>query len=342
LQREAEQHKLAVAQQNMEERWLMRRHREIANQMVDEERHAAVANWAERRARVEEEIAHNVEAMRFQSDLCRRGELLPSDAHQDISATGSAGELQEQLQSRVSSRAAAAAAVGTSPQRQVPRYDVSRIEERSDAQQVRFAPEISVLARPNDPSKVDRIADLRRIHKHLLRTCDAEEGDFDDGDDDHVPESVFQTELSSQHISLSTYTPDCTRDAAPLRNKDAADVLAKVCDHWSQRSSLAEGEEGCGKDMHELRFKQQQEAEAVKRVLARRNCPFNAAVVDLALVMPSHLVKAEGYAFNVEPNLATSGLPNWYFEEQAKKKKTVKRGGRKATARGGTRRKTQR
>merc|ERR1719389_1495962 len=150
--------------------------------------------------------------MRFQSVLFRRGELLPSDAHQDISATGSAGELQEQLQSRVSSRAAAAAAVGTSPQRQVPRYDVSRIEERSDAQQVRFAPEISVLARPNDPSKVDRIADLRRIHKHLLRTCDAEEGDFDDGDD--VPESVFQTELSSQHISLSTYTPDCTRDAA--------------------------------------------------------------------------------------------------------------------------------
>merc|ERR1712151_226530 len=87
LEREVREREKKIAQQNMGDRWLMRRHRDIANQALHEERHAAVAIWAERRARVEEEIAHNAESMRFQSELQKRGNLRPVDADEDIAAT---------------------------------------------------------------------------------------------------------------------------------------------------------------------------------------------------------------------------------------------------------------
>merc|ERR1719198_2530966 len=74
-------------------------------------------------------------------------------------------------------------------------------------------------------------------------------------------------------------------------------------------------------------------------MLARRNCPFIAAVVDSALVMPSHTLKPDAYVFNSEPNLETDGMPSWYYQErqkQKKKKPVRKRGGGKAAARRGT------
>lgn len=341
LEREAEEQQIAIAQQNMEERWILKRHRDIANQIIDEERHAAVAEWAERRARVEEEIAHNAEAMRFQSELWRRGSCMPADAEQDIAATAPLNEEFEETgadsapsgQGSLTKRASMI--VAPSPHKPPTRHDVSKVSEISDEQQVNCAPEESPRLKGflQEPSVADRIANLRRINRHLLQASEVEERNTDYGEFDAAPESIFQTEVGAQHISLSAYTPDSTQAIVPFRNQDDSDVVAAVCETWPTANGKAEV--GTAVNLHEMRFKQQQEAEAVKRLLARRNCPFSAAVVDSALVMPPHRIKPEACTGYLEPNLNTEGMPDWYFQDQQKtKNKSARRKnvGRKSVA----------
>lgn len=333
LEQEAEEQEMVTAQKNMEERWLMRRHRDIANQMVDEDRHAAVAAWAERRARVEEEIAYNAEAMRFQSDLWQRATILPSDAEQDIPATEPADEEVDVLPGQMSSQRVAACPV--SPQKPPSRHDVSQIT--SLEHQVPSGSKSALPLRETNLVKMDRIANLRRIHRHLLRASEeTQDAAFDNDEPDTCPESIFQTEVGVNHISLSAYTPDCTQVAVSVRNKDDADVMAAVCDRWSGCELTPALAAETGESLHEMRFKQQQEAEAVKRVLVRRNCPFSAAVVDSALIMPPHFAKPGACGFNAEPNLKTDGIPAWYFQDRQKKKKPAAR--RKGAQRANSRR----
>jgi len=339
LELESAAEQLAVAQEHMQERWVMRRHRDIANRMVDEERHAAVANWAERRARVEEEVALNAETMRFQSELWQRGATLPADAEEDIAPTAPPDDGLEEsfnfdanslIKKPIGSKQPGVTVAAP------PKYDVSKVS--AEIQHVQFSAEAYASPRSKpiseDCPRLDRIANLRRINKNLLQASEAE--DVDDGFSDFPAESIFQTEVTTQHISLSAYTPDSTQAAVSFRNKDDADVLAAVCDHWSTRQEhvlgvYVESEVGSGVSMHQMRFKQQQEAEAVKRVMARRNCPFNAAVVDSALVMPSHVITPEACIFNTEPNLRIEGLPSWFVQDR-QKKKVVKKPARKGKA----------
>mmetsp|Transcript_94143 Transcript_94143/g.177015 ORF Transcript_94143/g.177015 Transcript_94143/m.177015 type:complete len:829 (-) Transcript_94143:52-2538(-) len=335
--REAEERqKMAVAEQNMEERWLMRRHRDIANQMIDEERHTAVATWAERRARVEEEIAANAEAMRFQSELWQRGYSVPADAQEDIAVTVAAQQQgrTEQL-STVRSETALSDSAEEEEEENVPladeaelphasdellhgrisrpqsapRYDVSRVEAPSDGRHAHFRTQ-SKHAALVQPAGYDRIANLRRMHKHLIR--DTEEDEM--GNDEYEsgsPRCIFDTAAGQNHVSLSKYTQDQTQaqeQPAVARPKDDSDVLAAVCDWWrAKHGTEAPTPADCGITLDEMRFKQQQEAAAVKRRLAHwssaANRHVNAAVIDAALVMPMHVHKPDGAIFNATPDL---------------------------------------
>lgn len=308
LEQEATERELAVARENMDERWLARRHRDIADRMLGDQRHAAMGVWAERRARVEEESALNAETMRFQSELWQRGNSLPADAGQDIAATAPANEeLQENGHPGHCDFATTSRPripnVGRLPP---PRHDVSQIA--GEEQLVRFPHEPASSAELDlDLTKMDRIALLRRIHRDLLEdlveVCEVDEADVVEA----CSHSIFDTEVSTQHISLSAYTADSTREQV-------------------HRGIVAnrEIEPDIGLTMREMRFQQQQEAESVKRVLARRNCPFDAAVVESGLVMPSNVVEPSDCPFNVEPNLWIDGLPSWFLQDNRKKKKPVK------------------
>lgn len=331
LEREVLEREKRIAQQNMEDRWLMRKHRDIASQAIHEERHAAVAIWAERRARVEEEIAYNAESMRFQSELRKRGAVRPVDADEDIPATAPvegaafASEALQNAARRQSLNSMGAMAGSSCVHDEEPtRHDVSRVysDEPQGQGQVRFA--LDVVEKPksecHDP-RLDRVANLRRIHRHLLKASEAAEDlDIDDGDRDARPMSIFETEVSDQHISLSAYTTDARQDALVVRNKDDSDVVGALCDQWSERHNV--DDEACV-SFHELRFQQQVEAEAIKRILAKKNIAFNAAAVDSALVMPTHFISPESCIFNKEPNLRTDNLPNW-MQERSKPKKKVR------------------
>lgn len=327
LEQETAERQMATAQKNMEERWLMRRHRDIANQMIDEDRHAAVAAWAERRARVEEEIAYNAEAMRFQSELWQRAATIPADALEDIAPTEPLNdELSDEPgtgKANIRSSAKGASMLKTSSRGPPSRHDVSQITGQDH--QVRFAAESGQSQRLDGGSSapMDRIASLRLIHKRFLKASDIDDGDdtFGEEGSDGCPDSIFQTEIGANHISLSIYTPDSTQATLCIQNTDDADVVAAVCDQWSGRELALGVATETGENLHELRFKQQKEADAVKRVLARRNCPFSAAVVESALVMPPHLIKPEACVFNMGPNLKTEGMPSWYFQDLLKKKK---------------------
>merc|ERR1719253_511457 len=84
---QGEQRPMSAAEQRMEERWLEKRNREVINRTIAEEQRSAMRNWAERRARVEEEIARNVEISRHQSQLGQRGYAAPPDCDEDIAMT---------------------------------------------------------------------------------------------------------------------------------------------------------------------------------------------------------------------------------------------------------------
>lgn len=327
---EANEHEMAIARQNMEERWLMRRHRDIANQMIDEERHAAVAVWAERRARVEEEIAANAEAMRFQSELWQRGYAMPADAQEDIAVTA-ASQFGEQGQpeqlSAVQSRSALSdveaaeeeddvpsaddsetlsprgdrpqsALVGPSPSshdpQPAPRYDVSRLESDAGRNLQIRAPSKNTNEVPT--AKNVRIARIRHMHKHLLRDASDDE-EINDEYDSTAPRCIFETAEGENHVSLSKYTQDQNQALDPAaqavtRVTDDSDVIATVCDWWRTRHGTEAPTLGdAGITLDEMRLKQQQEAAAAKRRLAHWNRHVSGAVVDAALVMPMHVHK---------------------------------------------------
>lgn len=330
---------LAMAEANMEERWLERRHREVTNIAVEEERHAAVAAWAERRARVEEEIARNAEAIRFQSELQQRGYSMPSDAAEDIDATAPAvpavpasPQQPQQIPGDTSCNASSAGesladqveevSVQQSPvPKDAPRYDVTQVSE-GDQPRVQFQ-----IAESRSKHISTRIGYLRKIHAHLISA--PEDPEIEIGDSGAPPMSVFDTEDGDQHLSLSAYTcggvqgsdgilvNGVPRSGAP-RSKDDIDTLAGLCDWWRHTHGIKSPTPAdSGITLDEMYFQQCQEAEAVKRVLASGGIPVNATSVHNALVMPVHKYKANVGLFNTEPNL----LKNPFAQEMRRKKK---------------------
>merc|ERR1719421_1966944 len=79
----------------MDQRWLAKRHKDVADQQRDEEQKEALESWAERRARVEEEISRNAEAARFTSVLQRCEYVPPADAGEDVASSVDEEEFAE-------------------------------------------------------------------------------------------------------------------------------------------------------------------------------------------------------------------------------------------------------
>eukprot|EP00439_Symbiodinium_sp_Y106_P075307 s1225_g14.t2 len=100
------------AEHRMEKRWLSKRNRAITDKVVGEEQRTAVRDWAERRARVEEEISRNAEASRFQCALDRRRYCEPADALEDIDATVADDEVEGHVVQRVASQHRRLVAIG--------------------------------------------------------------------------------------------------------------------------------------------------------------------------------------------------------------------------------------
>lgn len=324
----------------MEERWLARRNREVADQAVEEERHAVVGVWAERRARVEEEITRNAEAMRYQSELQQRGYVMPDDAGEDVAASRPAddaatSEIEEpQERRRPSSRPSSAQSLASSsgapfsrlaraaaqrPQSAMaalgaatsahggrpPRYDVSRVEALESRETiVRF----QAMERPKSEHVSDRVALLRKLHSHLLEAAEDDADESPGRDAGERASSIFDTGKGEEYLSLSAYTKGgghSDADVAAPRIEDDADVLAGVCESWRTRPR-AGGHEPHESALDEIRFQQLQEAEAVKRAMAKRNVPVDAAAVEGGLVMPQHKLRQDlgnGSLFNTEPRL---------------------------------------
>lgn len=317
---EAERRRSAQEAENtMEERWVTWRHREIADQIAGEEHRGAVRAWSERRARVEEEISRNAEAARFQSQFQHRGFVPPTDARTDIAATGSvaASPSSGGLQAR-----------SVAPHHAPPRFDVSSAV-REEAQ-VRFLEtNHAVSSRARQPPLSARIAHLRRLHAGLLKTPEEAGGDADKSG---APSSIFDTEVGQQYASLSAYTfngPQDTCEAQRLRMprlQDGSDVLAAVCNWWREKHNVdAPTPADVGTTLEEMRFRQLQEVEEVKRVFARRNCPVNAVTLERALVMPRHVMKpgTADALFNATPNL----MANPFAKGRKGKAKGKKKGG---------------
>lgn len=306
----------------MEERWLVRRNRDLVAQNVGKEQRAAVSAWAERRARVEEEITRNAEVARFQSDLSRRGYHMPTDAEIDIPATIALEEpsVQAPLDTKrtatrpKSAAPASASARGPAP----PRYDVSDVTR--EGPQVRFSDNLDgPKGRPK--SLNGRIAQLRKLHAHLL--AGTKDPDVDAFEPAAVPTCVFDTEEGEHHASLSAYRnggaktqAQLDRQRAPRRENDT-DILANMCECWRQKHATIDGldQENA---FEKQRFEQMQEVEAVKRVMARKRCPIDSRVLERALVMPSHVIK---------PQPETVWKPE--KPQPKKKKKKLRRSGRR-------------
>ncbi|CAJ1375034.1 unnamed protein product [Effrenium voratum] len=286
------------AEQRMEKRWLLRRNRAITDKVLGEEQHAAVRDWAERRARVEEEISRNTEATRFQCALARRRYVEPPDADEDIEAT---------VDGVQSARPATSSGRRMS---EPPRIDVT--QPRTSLQvTTRFADE-----KVQPRSLNSRIAHLRRIHAHLL---DAE---YNASDADE-PED----EVNGVDCELSAYAKQDDGRCAP-RMKDDSDVLAGVCDWWKALQADASPETSVTLD--EIRFNQLQEVEEIKRVFARRSVPMNVGVLERALVMPAHKLNPGHlngiYLVNTKPDLLSN--PFMAKKKKPKKKKRGKSAGK--------------
>jgi len=345
----------------MQERWLARRNREITAQAIAKEQHSAVQAWVQRRTRVEEEIQRNVEVARFQSELAQRRYCPPFDAEEDIEATvpepdesstcqesnQSGAEVTSAAEQAAPSRSRQAGGLRTAqrasrtvpirPASAAPRFDVSRIsvdqQEEGRPTSISFKAGLKEERRPLN----NRIAYLRNLHSHCLQATEAE---CSESDSEEPSPYVFATE--GQHVSLSVYTPagESQREGpekpqAP-RWEDESDVLAGTCDWWRNKTSSDEGplsmlmKLGDG-TLDEMRFQQLQEVEAIKKVFARRNCPVNAAVLELALVMPPHRFKARvaqdgAPLHNADPSsLVWSTFMNSGIGKKKKKVKGAKR-----------------
>lgn len=147
----------------------------------------------------------------------------------------------------------------------------------------------------------------------------------------------FMTSQGKQHSSLSAYTPDeaSAEDGDKMRApkmKDDVDVLIGVCDWWQSKHGVTQPTcADSGITLDEVRFQQLKEVENIKRVFAKRNCPVNVALLERALVMPSHRIQAKDPAdmFNTVPNLTR----NPFLEAKTSGKK--KKGKTKAKAKDG-------
>lgn len=351
----AEPYPFTAAENRMEERWLHQRHKDISDQVLGNEQRTAVAVWAERRARIEEEISRNTEVARFQSELRRQGYRVPDDAAEDIEATDAAEESRLPPGTKMTPKE-------TKPKElqrlkdYVPHYDVSQPKEKvmvretferdGERRSTRklttnsngTAPATAFMTKRSEPQQPvrqplsSRINHLRNIHANLLK-FDIDDASNDEGD--AAAADFFSTPEGSKHISLSAYKdPKDVTTSAP-RNLDEADVLISVCESWQMKHSVAaQRSADCGVTLDEMRFQQLKEAEAVKRVFARRNIPLNAAVLERALVMPKHNLEAAlsaGAIFNSVPNLPH----NPFYEASTSKKKKAKSGKGKAAAKQG-------
>lgn len=308
-----------AAEHKMEQRWLVRRNRAIVNQGVGEEQRTAVRNWAERRARVEEQISRNTEAARFQSDLQRRAYETPSDAEEDIAPTVPECEGREE---NFEVHAPAARATARPPP---PRIDATQPQGYTFQGAARFEDE-PVKPRPKAKAKAlsSKIAHLRKLHANLIRDTETQE----DTDDEDSEED--EREVTSFMLSAYAAAPGDRKPCAP-RMEDDSDVLVGLCDWWRDIHGLDPPTPGDGGvTLNEIRYQQLKEVEDIKRAFARRNVPLNVAVLERAMVMPAHKLHPGAFHgtnfFNTTPNLMTNPYAVKY-KKKGKKKKGAKKGG---------------
>jgi len=313
----------------MEERWLAARNREVVEQIAGEERRAALRDWSERRARVEEEIARNHEVARFQSDLPRRGYELPADAHEDIDlALGAAergsGGRPPPAAPELRSEPSAGSSVGSAG------AEPGEAQSREDLQ-VRFAeePEVAVASEeglvpqqpPARPALTPRLAQLRRIHARYLQRPQggAAQAGQEQGQEEAVPPSTGE---EGQPEPLSTH--------AAGRAEDGSDVVAAVCERWREAHAPESlGESGSSMTHRQMRYQQLMEVEQVKRAFTRRQTPLDEAALESALVAPSRGLCADATPMSTGPG----GMRNPFAERHGKKKPKAKRR-RRSTGKG--------
>merc|ERR1712070_172221 len=109
-----------------------------------------------------------------------------------------------------------------------------------------------------------------------------------------------------------------------LRPDDDSDVLASTCDWWRHKHVQQESKKGVlpfgDGALDEMRFQQLQEVDKIKRVLARRSCHVDVALLDRALVIPEHRLKADLDLFNTMPSV----IANPFFVGKTLRKKRGK------------------
>jgi hypothetical protein len=304
----------------MEKRWLARRHQEVASQLMGEEQRSALKQWADRRARVEEEIAHNIEASRCQATLEQRGfELqLPPDAEEDIepsvqgirheprlayTRSPSDGKRQRRPHSAASAGSRASGSVGSWGK---------AAAKAETATEVRFREPWEGKPRPLSA----RVGRLRQLHAKFLQSApDPElEAALAAGDETISAEPFFETHEGAGHMTLSAYTRGGENQPAAVKLDDDVDVLAASCDLWQSKNGEVRARRVNGGDtsssLHEMRLQQLAEVDDVVRAFARKNCPLDEATVSRitdALVMADHKIRTcpGGKLFNDIPN----GLP---------------------------------
>lgn len=287
-----------VAEYNMDQRWLAKRHKEVADKEREEDHKEALEAWAERRARVEEEISRNAEAARFTSVLQRCEYVPPADAGDDVESYSEEEALLEGRGSRPQS------APSSGPKR---------------CNVTRPAGEAPVVKEPVDLDR-EMIQRIRMLNADLLHTTA--------GVGFKEPcSSVFDDSMGAEkHISLSPYlqvVPGGGTEAVSQKLEDSSDVLGGACSLWqSKHQQSTAGNSGLTLD--QIRLKQLQEVEKIKRTLGHHNRPCNAAVLERALVMPQQKLKKNVGLYNALPRL----LINPFYEGEVKKKKGKKKRGK--------------
>eukprot|EP00933_Yihiella_yeosuensis_P004760 TRINITY_DN109171_c0_g1_i1.p1 TRINITY_DN109171_c0_g1~~TRINITY_DN109171_c0_g1_i1.p1 ORF type:complete len:762 (+),score=169.30 TRINITY_DN109171_c0_g1_i1:40-2325(+) len=322
------------AEQKMEERWMARRNREIVNQVVAGEQRALVHNWAERRARVEEEMARNCEAARYQSDLQKRSYLTPPDAEEDIQATVPEGEVKQQ------DPEAALRAKANRGQEKAPRFDCSNpaTNYRNSIRTSKVAFTVEKPAPKKKAALNARIAHLRQVHAGLISDAELQEEEQEqpEGDDEGllIPALLAkQKEAAAVPSTLSAYACDDKKNAYP-RMEDDSDALISVCDWWQAKHGIEAPTPGDGGlTLDEIRFSQLKEVEEIKRVFARKGVPINVATLQRALVTPVHRLTPGVPLFNQGPNLMKHPfMKNEKAKKKAKKGSSKGKGKAKAAA----------
>jgi len=312
----------------MEERWLAARNREVVDQIAGEERRAALREWSERRARVEEEIARNAEVIRFQSDLQRRAYApLPyAQEDADVSAlrTAERGDGTGVQTSAMSSATLKASEVGSAgDEASNTASEAGDAPSAREELQVRFADEIetpasegSAVLMPSRPPLTPRLAQLRKINARYLQR--PEGGNVATPAAATTPEARAAepsagAAASEEQLPMSTH--------AGGRMQDASDVVAAVCETWREASApeLVSLESGDTMTHRQIRYKQMMEVELVKRAFARSRTPFSEEALEGALVAPSR-----GLVGDATPLFTTPGGMRSPFPEDFRSKKKKK------------------